>query len=120
MAKRNHVPENYSKYIEPHRGMILVAAGLAWLFFTLLSWATIFGCGLIFSGIFLNIYLRIVELKRNGFIDWLPIGLQKILLERSILDILCDIWYIPRLKLLLRTFLTPFFMKIHPEKAVQA
>lgn len=61
-----------------------------------------------------------MDLKKNGFIEYLPGGLQEILLKRSILDILCDIWYIPRMKLLLRTFLTPFFMKIHPEKAIQA
>jgi len=38
--------------------------------------------------------------------------LKEILLKRSIFDILCDIWYLPKILLYLKAFFGPFIFNI--------
>jgi hypothetical protein len=40
------------------------------------------------------------------------------MLHRSIFDILCDLWFIPKITIYIKAFLTPFIYHMKPEEAV--
>lgn len=46
--------------------------------------------------------------------------LKKILLERSLFDILCDIWYFETIKRHVKIFLSPFIIKKSPEEIIES
>jgi hypothetical protein len=44
-------------------------------------------------------------------------GLQKLLLKRSVFDILCDIWFIPNITLYIKAFVSPILYDMQPRDA---
>ena len=50
----------------------------------------------------------------------MPKSIKDLLLERSIFDILCDLWFFPRLSLVVKAVFWPFISKPKPELALTA
>jgi len=44
-------------------------------------------------------------------------GLQNVLLNRSLFDILCDIWFIPMITLYIKALVSPILYDMSPEDA---
>lgn len=58
-------------------------------------------------------------MTRNGLIQYLPQSMKDLLLERSIFDVLCDLWFIPRISLVVKAVVWPFISKPKPEEAIK-
>eukprot|EP00331_Platyophrya_macrostoma_P013849 CAMPEP_0176419906 /NCGR_PEP_ID=MMETSP0127-20121128/8312_1 /TAXON_ID=938130 /ORGANISM="Platyophrya macrostoma, Strain WH" /LENGTH=407 /DNA_ID=CAMNT_0017800445 /DNA_START=171 /DNA_END=1394 /DNA_ORIENTATION=+ len=61
--------------------------------------------------------LRIESILERGIMSFLSKKTQKVLLERSIFDFLCDLWFMPRIGLYLKAIFRPFIIAIPPEEA---
>ena len=61
------------------------------------------------------------DMQVKGLAYYLPLGIKNALLNRSLLDILCDLWFIPTLSLYLKTILAPMISNKRraPEDAVK-
>lgn len=64
--------------------------------------------------------IKWIRIKKKGFLNKVSNKLRKILLERSLFDILCDIWYFETIKRHLRVFLGPFLIKKTPEEIIES
>ena len=60
------------------------------------------------------------QIHEKGLINYFPPKLQNFLLNRSIFDVLCDLWFIPKVGLYLKAFFGPFYYESNPEKALNA
>lgn len=118
LQDKYEIIDNYQKYGKGNEWQAIWGFGVFWLIFTLQSWSTLFGLSQILSGIQIKIKTVIEKIKNNGLVQYLPESTQNVLIKRSILDILMDIWYIPRIRLYLTTFFKPFFIKNDPELAI--
>ena len=58
------------------------------------------------------------QLRKNGLLRYLPSSLRTLLMKRSFFDVLCDLWFYPRLSLIFKAILTPFFLSVEPENAI--
>lgn len=69
----------------------------------------------------LLIYMRFefAQFKKVGIFVHLPPSLQSALLNRSLFDILCDIWYMPTFSLYFKILFRPFIYQTQPEKAIE-
>ena len=74
--------------------------------------------GAIILAVLLLTKTRIDAVLERGLISFLPQKTKKNLLERSIFDVLCDAWFVPRLGLYIKAFAKPFIVKIQPEDAI--
>ncbi|KAL4438621.1 hypothetical protein ABPG74_015519 [Tetrahymena malaccensis] len=84
------------------------------------NWTTIVTLALIFASLVQLLRIQYFKLQERGFISLLPRTLQVHLLDRSIFDLLCDIWYIPKISLYIKAFFKPFVQNISPEEAACA
>ncbi|KRX10285.1 hypothetical protein PPERSA_09669 [Pseudocohnilembus persalinus] len=75
--------------------------------------------GIILIGVTFLSYQYFQKVKnKNALINWSQ-KWQNLLLERSLFDIIADIWYIPGISRYIKAFLKPFFYNIPPEQAIQ-
>lgn len=58
-------------------------------------------------------------MTRNGLLQYLPQSMKALLLERSIFDVLCDLWFFPRISLVAKAVVWPFFSKPRAEEAIK-
>lgn len=58
------------------------------------------------------------KLRKDGLLRYLPSPLRTLLMKRSFFDVLCDLWFYPRLSLIFKAILTPFFISVEPENAI--
>ena len=58
-------------------------------------------------------------MKSNGIINYLPDTVRNFLIQRSIFDILMDIWYLPKFIDYLIMFFKPIIYKLSPEQAIR-
>lgn len=65
------------------------------------------------------LYRRIDQLHVIGLINYLPGPLQHFFLEASVFDVLCHIWFVPRISLYVKRFFLPFFVKMTREEALK-
>lgn len=79
--------------------------------YVLLSISATFACA------YMLVKLRVDAILEKGLITYLPEETQKKLLERSLFDMLCDTWFIPRFSLIVKAIMRPFFVAINPEEA---
>lgn len=61
------------------------------------------------------------EILEKGLAYYLPLPIKNALLNRSLLDILCDMWFIPTMSLYFKTFMAPIVStkRRGPEEAVK-
>ena len=98
--------------------MILIALGFCCFFHSLFSYYTLFSFSLAIASIFLLIKNCITQIHEKGLINFLPKRLQNFMLNRSIFDVLCDLWFIPKMGLYLKAFFGPFYYEYTPDKAL--
>ena len=57
----------------------------------------------------------------HGLAYYLPLSVKNALLNRSLLDILCDMWFIPTLSIYVKTILAPMLSSKRrgPEEAIK-
>lgn len=96
----------------------LVGLALANLLFTLFCLYTLISVAVFLAAATLFIKLRVDALLDRGIMSLFSKKTQKVLLERSIFDFLCDTWFMPKISLYLKAILRPFFVAIEPEDAV--
>jgi len=80
--------------------------------YTLLSFAIMSGCLALF------LMVNFEEVKKKGLIFYIPPKYHEILLERSLFDIICDVWFIPKITIYLKALISPFILKIEPTEAI--
>ena len=95
--------------------VFLIGFGLA--FMSLFSATTNTLLLIAFGGLGLFLKLKIEAIKEVGLINCLPKALRSILIERSIFDVLCDIWFIPTISFYIKKLLEPFLYEMTPEEA---
>jgi len=98
------------------RGVILFA--ILNLAYSIFSIYTLLSFALIVAGIYVYFQINLREIRKKGLITYLPAKHQKTLLQRSLFDVLCDMWFIPRLSSYAKAIATPFFIKIEPSDAI--
>jgi len=86
--------------------------------FSLFSASTVFSFSLLVTTFLCFVGLSFYELWKKGFVYCLSPQLQNVLLQRSLFDIICDIWFIPDIVLYFRVLFLPFFAKIEPSAAI--
>ncbi|CAG9317285.1 unnamed protein product [Blepharisma stoltei] len=62
---------------------------------------------------------KISHIHTIGIVNYLSNPIQELLLHRSIFDILCEIWFVPKITLYLKRFALPFFIKMNREEAYE-
>lgn len=72
------------------------------------------------SLVLLKTYLKrfISKLIEKGLIVYLPEHTQRTLRERSLFDLMCDLWFIQSASLV-KVLLKPFFVSVQPDRAVE-
>lgn len=70
-----------------------------------------------FAGLGLFLKLKLNQIKEKGLINCLPGALKSILVERSIFDVLCDIWFIPTITFYVKKMIEPIIYEMTPEEA---
>jgi len=98
------------------RGVIVFA--ILNLAYSIFSIYTLLSFALIVAGIYVYFQINLREIRKKGLITYLPAKHQKTLLQRSLFDVLCDMWFIPRLSSYAKAIATPFFIKIEPSDAI--
>lgn len=96
---------------------ILIAVGFANLIYSLFGLYTILSMGVFLAGVGLLVKLRLEAAVERGLLTFTSKKMQKALLERSIFDFLCDLWFMPKIGLYLKAIFRPFIVAINPEEA---
>jgi hypothetical protein len=63
------------------------------------------------------IYFKIQYIYEKGFINILPISIRRLLTQRSIFDILMDIWYLPTITEYIKLLFKPVILGLPPNEA---
>lgn len=100
--------------------LVLILVGFMGLFHSLFSYYTIFSFGLVVFSFGFLLKTVIKQIHEKGLITYLPLKLQNFLLNRSVFDVLCDLWFIPKIGLYLKAFFGPFYYESTPEKALNS
>jgi hypothetical protein len=98
--------------------LAFIALGSISLILSLLSIHTIVSLGIVILGLALLLKKKLHDIQEKGIISYIPLKFHKVLLHRSLFDILCDIWFIPRLTIYIKAFIGPFIYRIKPEEAI--
>lgn len=96
----------------------VIAFALLNLAYSIFSIYTLLSFALIVAGVFVYLQINIKEIRKKGLITYLPAKHQKTLLQRSLFDVLCDMWFIPKVSTYAKAIATPFFIKIEPTEAI--
>ena len=62
---------------------------------------------------------RLDRARKHGIVNIIPSGLRRLLLRRSLFDVLCDLWYFPILPKYIKAIFGPFIFKPTPEDAAK-
>jgi len=102
------------------RKFLLIGFGIGVLNFalSLFSLYTLLSFGIIVVTLAILIKINLAEIKKKGLIAYIPPKFHTVLLERSIFDIICDIWFVPKITLYIKALVSPFIVKIDPSEAV--
>ncbi|CAD8209708.1 unnamed protein product [Paramecium octaurelia] len=98
--------------------LLLSCVTYTWFTFVSLQLTIILALTLCSLAVLLKI--KWTRIKRKGFLNNVSQKLRKVLLERSLFDILCDIWYFETIKRHVRVFLSPFLIKKTPEEIIES
>ncbi|CAD8198310.1 unnamed protein product [Paramecium pentaurelia] len=99
---------------------LLLLSCLTYTWFTFISLKFTIILALTICSLIVLLKIKWIRIKRKGFLNNISDKFRKILLERSLFDILCDIWYFETIKRHLRVFLSPFLIKKSPEEIIES
>lgn len=104
-------PLNHLKYMIRKNGIEFwlgsLIFGLSLLFFQIMATRTMIALVIIGLSLYQLSLLKLDQIKTAGLIYYLPKTIQHLLLRRSVLDLLCDLWFIPNLTLYLKAIIGP-------------
>jgi hypothetical protein len=63
------------------------------------------------------VYKKLDDFHKAGVINYLPVPIQNFFLKISIFDVLCNIWFVPRISLYVKRLFLPFFVNMNREEA---
>jgi len=98
--------------------LALIGLGFLCFFHSLFSYYTLLSFSLTLISIFFLLKTSLKQISEQGLINFLPSKFQNFLLNRSLFDVLCDVWFIPKIGLYLKAFFGPFYYEYTPEKAL--
>ena len=96
----------------------IISFALLNLAYSLFSIYTLVSFGILIGGIGIYVKLNLDSILKKGFIAYLPSKMARAFTSRSIFDILCDIWFIPKISIYIKAIALPLFCKITPEEAI--
>lgn len=106
-----------------HRHRYLIVAGIcmAKLILQIFSITTIVTIVCLLASLRSLILQQWEEILKRGLAFYLPMAIKNALLNRSLLDILCDMWFIPTIGIYIKTMMAPVFSNKRrgPEDAVK-
>lgn len=109
----------YAKKFMKERGLkILFFLSLINMLLVLFSLKTLLSAASMIFITFQIIHLKWRKLRKEGFVNYFPNSLKTLMMKRSIFDVLCDVWFYPRLSLIIKAVVTPFLISIEPENAI--
>lgn len=100
-------------------GPSIILFGIIMLIFSMFSIYIIIALCIICLGIFIISLRMTYIIKKKGLIYYLPDNFKRILLSRSLFDLLCDFWYIDSLKQYFKAIFSPLIFKSDPEAAIK-
>jgi len=108
------------RYIKRNKWPLLVVASLSNLVITLIPLKILLTLALLALGFYKLVLTKMQTALDRGLITYMPLFLQRILLQRSILDLLCDFWFIPNvIQKYGKTVILPLFDKsLKPEEVL--
>lgn len=108
-----------TNFINPFYLLILsIILSFLLLLHSLLSYYTLACLFSLVLFIFLIIFLTVRKFLEKGFLAYCSQSLQNTLLNRSIFDVLCDLWFMPKIGLYIKAFFGPFYYQVNPEQAL--
>ena len=97
--------------IVEYRYQLMILAAVGNILITLIPYNVLMSCLVIALSLHSLITSKINKILSNGLISYFPESWKNAMLNRSILDILCDVWFIPNIGLYAKTILMPLFDK---------
>jgi hypothetical protein len=117
-AFRTRLHSLRSNFVQQLPSCLLTAAivNLMLLVFSLKTWLSIFFFAMTLREV---IRAKWELVRQKGLIHYMSADTQALLLHRSVFDVLCDLWFIPRLSIYFKALLMPLVVKIKPEQAME-
>lgn len=97
----------YLHAISAYKYPVMAVCCLIYLVLCIFSLTTLFTMACLAFSLWGMAKPWVLEVQKNGVAAYLPESAKNALLNRSLLDILCDLWFIPTLSLYLKTILAP-------------
>ena len=85
--------------------------------FSIFSWYSIIFLHFLPLLLMFYIYKRLEKIHSIGVINYLPSSIKDFFLAQSVFDVLCNIWFVPKLSLYVKRFALPFFVNMSREDA---
>jgi len=97
--------------ITEYKYQLLIVAAVGNILITLVSYNVLMSCLVIVMCLHSLITTKINKILAKGLISYFPESCKNAMLNRSILDILCDVWFIPNFSLYVKAIVMPLFDK---------
>lgn len=99
--------------------IIVLLFSIIWLLLIIFSPYTLLCLFILITCISSLVYLRFEKFRRLGIINLLPKGIKYLLLNKSLLDILMDLWHLPTICYYLKFILNPIIYGLTPEQSLE-
>lgn len=107
--------------VKENKFLVIIALCIVKLILQVFSITTIATIGCLLYGVKGFIKQKSEQILEKGLAYYLPLPIKNALLNRSLLDILCDMWFIPTMSLYVKTLMAPMLSNQQrgPEEAVK-
>lgn len=102
----------------PHLRLCLLSASFVNLMLIIFSLQTWFSIVFFLWALRRYLMIKWEKFREKGLIHYMSPKMQALFLNRSIFDVLCDVWFFPRISLYFKAFFMPLIFKIKPEMAM--
>ena len=104
--------------VAPHLPLCLLSASFVNLMLIIFSLQTWFSIMFFLWALRRYMAIKWEKFREKGLIHYMSPKMQALFLNRSIFDVLCDVWFFPRISLYFKAFFMPLIFKIKPEMAM--
>lgn len=119
-----YMNSRYKKQISiavEYRYQLLILAAVGNILITLIPWNVLMSILVIVLSLHSLATTKINQILTRGLISYFPESWKNAMLNRSILDILCDVWFIPNFSLYVKAIVMPLFDKsITPDDVISS
>ncbi len=117
--RRKYLTAAYLKSsLMPHMPFCLLSASLINMMLIIFSLQTWFSIAFFLWALRRYLLIKWDGFREKGLIHYMSPKTQSLFLNRSIFDVLCDVWFFPRISLYFKAFFMPLIFKIKPEMAM--